>query len=286
MKRLDTVESKNLILDAMSELARFCDQNGLSYYLAYGTLIGAIRHKGYIPWDDDIDTHMPRKDYDFIIENYNKQNPGGRYRIVAPFDKNSAHPFVKFIDTHTIKIEEAVSHKHGYLGVDVDIFPLDGQPESDEEYELWYRKLIKIYSKYRYYILDPGFSKKYRIAIPILRLVFGGKKRLLKKAAKLHSLYPYEGAKKVGSVESMYHRKSDRFNSKAFEKTLDCIFEGRTFKIPAGYDEILTQLFGDYMQLPPPEEQITHHSSNSYLLEEDELEKRESFKVFYTPDNF
>ena len=268
MKPMTFEETRQVELEILTDVVNFCDKNGIHYYLAYGTLIGAVRHKGFIPWDDDIDIWMPRKDYNKFQKTYNKENPSGRYRVVTPYDKVSRYTFLKVIDTKTIKIESNVNYSNGNLGVDIDIFPLDGQPTNQDKYLKWYNMLQKHYKLFPYHILNAPISLKRKIIYQFLKLISGGRNRILKKTAALHSLYSYDSSEYVGSVESCYNYDNDRYKKDWFSGSATVDFENKKFKIPNGYDEILTQLYGDYMQLPPEEKQVTHHLNKTYWNEE------------------
>ena len=87
MRELTADETKKIELEILLHVDKFCRDNGIQYFLAYGTLIGAVRHKGFIPWDDDVDINMSRENYNWMIENYNRMNPGGRYKLISPFAK-------------------------------------------------------------------------------------------------------------------------------------------------------------------------------------------------------
>lgn len=266
LREISFEEHKKLQFDILKNVAKFCEENKLTYWLAYGTLIGAIRHKGFIPWDDDIDLWMPRKDYNLFIKLYNEKNESsGRYFCVDPVSNLARHSMIKVIDCKTIKIEPGVQYKDGYLGVDVDVFPLDGQPDGDEEYQSWYFKLMKLYKRYVISVLDFNIgSIKRRLLGPIYKVFLGNKKRLMKKSQELHSMYSFNQSKFVGCVEMLFNVVNDRYPRVLFEESIDVEFEGMFFKAPKGYDGILKRRYGDYMQLPPIEEQVTHHTNRVF----------------------
>lgn len=257
-------EQKKLSLEILADFARFCDAHDLRYFLAYGTLIGAVRHGGYIPWDDDIDVQMPRADYDRLIELYNREKTVGYYELIAPTDRASRHSIVKIIDRRTLKLEEDVKYVTEPLGIDIDVFPLDGQPEDDAEYKAWYAELQKVYKWHRHTIIPFAGSAKRRAAILLAGTLKGGRGRILAAARRLHARYPYEGSTYVGSVESEHNSIKNRYPRACFEGTIEMDFECYRFKAPIGYDEILTQMYGDYMKLPPKEAQVTHHINKVY----------------------
>lgn len=266
MTEITFEESKKIELNILSFVADFCDKNGLKYFLAYGTLIGAIRHKGFIPWDDDIDIWMPRDDYNKLMDIF-QHSETGRYKLIRPTDKNSYHSFVKVIDTRTAKIEGNVKYKNGYLGIDIDVFPLDGQPTDNAIYLKWFNKLQKYYKLYPYLFLDHCWRLKRIISLPIIKVISGGKKNILKKTAKLHAKYSFNKSDFIGCIESCYNSKNNRYKKEWFEDAVEVEFESAVFKAPIGYDSILTQMYGDYMELPPKEKQITHHSNKTFWLE-------------------
>ena len=267
MKQLTVDEVKKIEFDVLANFADFCDENNLKYYLAYGTLLGAVRHKGFIPWDDDIDVYMPREDYNKLIEIFNNTNQNNRYELIAPKDRLSYCSFVKIIDNKTIKKEVGMGKRQ--LGVDIDIFPLDGQPEIDKAYVKWYKKLRTLYKRYWWHSLH--FAKGYwKINLRVLLCKpFGiSKAKCLDKAEKLHKMYPYNESKYIGSIECLYDLADYRYEKKWFDDYVLLEFEGKKFKAPVGYDEVLTKTYGDYMKLPPIEEQVTHHKNNVFILED------------------
>lgn len=265
MKELSLKEAKTVELNILLHINEFCKKNNLRYFLAYGTLIGAVRHNGFIPWDDDIDINMPRKDYNWLMENYNKMNPNGRYKLISPYSKEAKHSFIKIIDTFTTKIELGLSFNEDYLGIDIDVFPIDGQPESELDFNKLFDRLRRIYRLHYYCQIDSQRSIKRRIGIPIIRMLTGGKTALVKKAEKLHSKYQYDKANYVGVTACLYINKGDRYKKECVDKSIDIDFEGYKLPIPAGYDEILTNIYGDYMKLPPEEKRVTHHANKMFI---------------------
>ncbi len=254
-------ESKKIQVEILSNIAKFCNENNLNYYLAYGTLIGAIRHKGFIPWDDDTDIWMPRKDYEIFLKNFNGE---GRYKVINPKEKIARHSFAKVIDTQTIKIEPNIKYEQ-FLGIDVDVFPIDGAPSCLSESNKFYKKLKKIYTRFANSVLSPISNNLIRNCRIIFKKGFFVKRRtLLKKAEILHKQYPYESCEYVACYESAFNSIKNRVLKEDFEDFILVKFEGLDFRAPIGYDRILKNIYGDYMQLPPKEQQITHHSNKTY----------------------
>lgn len=266
MKQMTLEELKTTELDILTDVAEFCDKNGLKYFLAYGTLIGAVRHKGFIPWDDDIDIWMPRDDYNKFLKIYKSKDE--RYCAISPYDKISRHSMAKVIDTKTVKIEDYIDYKNGYLGVDVDIFPLDGVPDNAETFKKWYKKITSYYSKYTYLVLKPKFGMRSFIFTNLLKIAGVKRSALMDKAQKMHKLYPYESSAYVGAIESKFNSSKNYFLKEWFDDSITVNFEDKQFKIPAHYDEILTQVYGDYMKLPPEDQQVTHHLNNNFWKED------------------
>lgn len=274
MKELTVEESNKVALDILLTIADFCDKHNLRYYLTYGTLIGAVRHNGFIPWDDDIDITMPREDYNAFLKLFNEEMKDAQYRVIAPYDKQSKHPFAKVTDTRTVKREEGLYYDvtDGVeLGVDVDIFPLDGTPTDDAEYDAWYKKLYRVYFRLlcKTWDVRGGGSLVRKLKIVVGKCMYGTmfttKNALLNKAAKLHAEYPYEKCEYVGSIESAFNGKGNRVRKEYFDDFVMVSFEGYSFKAPKGYHEVLTSIYGDYMQLPPEEKRVTHHANKIYM---------------------
>ena len=267
MTAISLDEAKKIELDILLYFADFCEKHNLRYFLAYGTLIGAVRHKGFIPWDDDIDVNMPRTDYNKLLQIFNAEKDNETYYLVNPQESMARHTMAKIIDTRTVKIETGIKYSKP-IGIDIDIFPLDGIPENESVYEKWYRKLTRVYRHYWYKCLKwTKGSWKINVRVLAFKPFAISKKNALKKAMKLHDLYPYEGSKYVGAIESSVNGKGNRCRKECFDDFIIFEFEKYKFKCPVGYHEVLTNIYGDYMKLPPVEKQVTHHKNNVFWRE-------------------
>lgn len=266
MKQIGLRESQLLQLDILLELADHCQTHGLTYYIAYGTLLGAVRHQGFIPWDDDIDVWMPREDYNRLIQGFNAATKVPYYRLIAPMNVTSRHSFVKIIDTRTVKIETNFDYTPGTLGVDIDVFPLDGQPEDADTYRKWFAKLEKCYQKADFPMRLSHECRRKRYLLAVINLLGGKRHRLgtwikrhyLKKTQRLHAKYPFHGSKYIGVAEHCFSCENERYEARCFEKRVQLPFEGHLFHAPAAFDAVLRQTYGDYWALPPETQRFGH----------------------------
>ena len=269
-KALTLEEEKQLELQILQDVTDFCDAHGLTYFLTYGTLIGAVRHKGFIPWDDDVDIQMPRPDYNKFLALYNKEKGAdARFVAIDPYHKHAKFSFTKVVDTKTVKAEIGLKYKGNTMGVDIDIFPIDGMPSDEEEYRKWFKKLHKIYTAHRIKTMSYArtFARSCAVYAYKARLLFTSRDRLLKKAERLHAMYPYETSEYAGTKESIVNGIGNRSKKSNYEGFVLVEFEGRQFKAPKGYDDVLRNLFGDYMQLPPEEKRVAHHVQKVFYKE-------------------
>lgn len=261
-KELSINEIKEIELNILQDVHNFCEQKGILYILIGGTLLGAIRHKGFIPWDDDIDIAMPRPDYNRFIKEYKSPN----YEIKT-IDNCSDYVFTfgKVVDNSTILIENKSNKSN--LGVNIDIFPIDGLPSNIKKAEKYADNAMLltkiIILKQMKYKKSRGIKKNVFFIIgKILLLPFSY--RRLTKIAINHSLkYRFENSSIVANLSWGFGRK-EILNKDRILKRKQITFENQEFYISENYEDYLKNRFGDYMQFPPEEERISHHQFRVY----------------------
>lgn len=258
-KAINIDELKAIQLEILQSIHDFCQENNLRYFLAFGTLLGAVRHKGFIPWDDDIDIMMPRKDYESFVKSYKHS-----YYKVYDYRLNEeyVHPYAKVADTRTLLAEKANMKD---IGINVDIFPLDGLADTKEASIDFLKSLVPIKNKFRMKILKPSPKNVWwkRIAIHLSKiLVINTSLKSLSKEINQHIIdNPHKDAAFLGTPAGTDpHAINNIYERELFDSYISLPFEGRYFMAPAGYDKILRNYYGDYMQLPPVEKRTSPHT--------------------------
>lgn len=264
MKQMTPEEVKKVQLEILAYVARFCEENDIRYWIDSGTLLGAIRHKGYIPWDDDIDVGMLREDYDRFSEIFNKTN--AEYRFLCVENTPDFYlPHGKVCDNSTVLYEP---DENGYQSaVNIDIFVYDNAPDDQDELKKMYDrrdKLRRVYAVLTSDVAMHGNPIKYvvKLARKGLYRVLYRKESPIQSMVKNSKKYAATSATCVGNFTS-YTRML--CNKRVFADFINVEFEGMEFKAPIGYDEWLRSFYGDYMQLPPIEKRVSHHSYKAYF---------------------
>lgn len=259
-KRLTSDEIKKIELEILMEFSSFCERNNLKYYLAYGTLLGAIRHRGFIPWDDDIDIVMPREDYEFFISNFKSDKKCLELRSNRLGNLNA--PFTKLVNTDTI-VESQFTIDDIDDNLWIDIFPVDGQPEDNFTFDINFRK-IKIYRAILVSTttkLGSGttfFRKFVKVMLRPLGFIFK-KSYLVRKIDLLSQKFHYRECNRVAVVAWSFVGRREIMLKTDFEQSTEVEFEGHKFPAVACWDRYLTNIYGDYMQLPPVEQRKSHN---------------------------
>lgn len=273
MKRLSLEDIKKIELDILVQFDKFCKKNGFQYYLAGGTLLGAIRHKGFIPWDDDIDVCMSRPNYEKLLIEFTQRNQNRNLEICELRFNNFDAPFCKIVAKNT-KVVNKFMRNQANSRLWIDIFPVDGLPDAIDE-------VNKIYKKCNFYrtmllLCDANLGEgktafrkwsKYFLK-PISNLY--GKRNLINKLISMGNGHSYESSNYVGIVTWGLYGAGERMLKSEFEKATEVEFEGHKFPAFSCWDSYLHGLYGDYMQLPPVEKRQTH-DMEAYLLEEGEF---------------
>ena len=267
MKELTTKEIQRQSLDILEVVHLFCMENDIKYSLAYGTLIGAIRHKGFIPWDDDIDIIMPRPDYERFVASFDTPGLG----ILSEKDPDYYLNYCRVFDivkTGSTTILPVGKNYSG--GVWVDVFPADGVSDDKEEFaqnvgmvkKNWMMQLRYRYSQasFRDIVRTCGF-KDFLILMAI-KLSGQGRKKLdanneivRKNAIRI----PFGSTLHWSQLAVLDDGVRNYQLIEDFDETMDVEFEGRTFKMMKGYDRVLRNIYGDYMQLPPEDQRQPKH---------------------------
>lgn len=254
-------------LDCLKAIHLFCEENGLSYYLAKGSLIGAVRHKGFIPWDDDIDVFMPRRDYDFLVKNFCSSG----FQVVAPENNPRCYTlFAKVINTKTRLLERHADYE---IGAYVDIFPLDNLPNGHLR-RFIFQNIIRVrrlcLDIASYSDLSSFVSYKGLIARMIHKIFINDKRRI--KEINFAWKYPLKYKdQKESKFYMVYYIVPFVPELKAdwFERQLPVEFEGNIYYAPVGYDALLRLLYGDYHTLPPESKRHPHHCFTcSWVIDE------------------
>lgn len=257
-------------LGIVEKLIEICDKINVNYYVAYGSLIGVVRHKGFIPWDDDFDVVMLRDDYekfcDYCIKNENKLKP---FKLLSrKCEKKYPYNIARL---NNMNYKAVYDNVQGYeSGIFIDIYPLDGAGSDVDKvlkkmekkksnlfritlwsiddhytkstYNKWYRSIIKYFVR--------GYSK------------VRGAKHFLDKMENFKNLYDINNSRYI--AEMTWDSGLTLYEKSWFDKYIYMDFENLKVKVPIGYDDFLRCHYGDYMKFPPKEEQVPHHEYKVY----------------------
>ena len=249
-------------LEILKEFIRICNKHNLKYFAVGGTLIGTIRHKGFIPWDDDIDLGMPREDYDKFLE-ISKNELNEKYFIQSGYDyKNSWQTFMKIRKKNTLADEKTVAHIDYPKGIFIDIFPFD---KTDTKDSLCFKIKCNIINGITDAISYKWGTKKIdEIRRKNLCRFFSifSNKCLRKMHKRLMTSKNNKDRKYLTSYCGSYSRYKETQLTEWFFPLKTKKFEGIDILVPNKYDEYLRSIYGDYMKLPPEEKRVNHSMMN------------------------
>lgn len=267
MKKIDVEELKKIQMEILDYFDSFCKRHDIHYWLDYGTLLGAVRHKGYIPWDDDLDIGMLREDYQKAAALFNKES-NGLFDFSTP-DNNRKHryPFGKITKTDTVLYEYGEAGIKS--GVYVDVFPYDNCPKSEKRKKRIFARRTLLGRLRRLQLpMRKGLKgpKKlgYIIGSVVMKLVpVNTLERALDKNARQYESY---NSKYVCEFVDPYDAKSSTIPKKVFQNLTELEFEKKYYPAPVQYDYWLKTYYGDYMELPPEKERVSHHVFEAYYI--------------------
>ncbi|MBQ7223883.1 MAG: LicD family protein [Erysipelotrichaceae bacterium] len=255
-------ESQEIMLGILEYFDDYCNRKGLRYTLAYGTLLGAIRHKGFIPWDNDIDVYMPRPDYEQFIKDFQADAEGTHYRLLH-YSLDDKFPYIisRIVDTRTVVTPTYLREIPDNLGLWIDIFVVDGLWErpwlhpvywSRLQFGRWMQRTIAYY--------DPRkktFNNK--IKRVLLALFPNDGNCRMRNADKVAASCRYdEHAKGIDVVAWAWKSYKQYLTHEDFDEPVMVEFEGHQFRAPKNWDRYLKNQYGDYMKLPPEEDRKVH----------------------------
>ena len=260
--------------ELLKQFDAYCKRHGLTYCLCGGTLLGAVRHKGFIPWDDDIDLMMPREDYERLRDLSRRETVSDCLRVCYPGDAGYPYGFMKAVDTRTVVYERNITRDEQRTGLALDIFPLDRMYVSP-----WKNRLLLTRVKFWIQVGKVGagmvraekdsLKKRLRNLVmlllrPIAACVSYEKAmaRVDRIASGRRTLAPYI----LGNL-GWPNQWKDMFPKEVFDSYVDLDFGADKFPCPAGYDAYLTQLYGNYMRIPKEGERAAH-SFRAYWRDE------------------
>jgi len=267
-------EIKKVALNILVYVDDICQRNNLRYSIYYGTLLGAVRHKGFIPWDDDIDIVLPRPDYDKLLEILKNDS---RYILASSINKVPyRYTFSKLFDPKTRLVSKQVFDYEGeYAGVFIDIFPLDGVPDDRDEqqkfgikmntYKIGFMNTIGMMYARSYSYVRSAF--KIILKYPFYRKISRqGNYEYWRTLYERESLkYPFDKSKYCGHLEYIENKNAIYPTEWFSEENFQLVdFEGHEISAIKNAESFLTKYYGDYMTLPPKENQISNHSYDFY----------------------
>ena len=254
-KELEQLHEKSLTM--AKYFVKFCQENELLCYFCGGGCIGAVRHHGFIPWDDDLDFFMPRADYEKLERLWRQKADLKKYSISKPSKTlENGNAFITICDEDTTFIRGYQQNMEIPHGLVLDIFPLDGYPDSalKRKTQLIYAMM---YSLFCTQIIPKKHGKLNEIAAKLLLGIVP--KKFRRFCEKRMSRFPFENSMYTTELCAGPYYMKKKYPSECFRSCIWKKFEDTEMPIPVGYDQYLKIAFGNYMELPPAEKQKPHH---------------------------
>lgn len=255
---LSRADCRNIQIEILKTIASICEKLNIHYYIAYGTLLGALRHGGFIPWDDDIDISLFRKDYEKLISYLKEKKEYSWLQVLDKDNDSYYYPFAKAIDNRTLAKMEDNTTSHGIW---VDIFPLDNVPDDENEASHFLKRCLFLRGLTIAMTTDfaAGNLGKKRFVKRILNVMSNviGKKRIHNYYEQFITKYKGCNCKSVACLSTPY-TLHEQIEKSVLEPTKEWKFEDQYFTGPQNADEYLRRIYGDYMTLPPEDKRRVH----------------------------
>lgn len=252
-------------LDLINQLDRICTKHDLKWFPMWGTLLGVVRHHGYIPWDDDVDIVMPREDFEKLILIAPSELHYPYYLQTTLSDEECFYMWVSLRNSDSTGNRETCLKKKQNNGIGIDIMPLDGCEDNLTTFRIT-RYPVRVLSVLaNTYVNDFNKSTTAEIIRKILRFTGFDYKKAYIKAEKRNKKYKIAKYNKVAfraHADPLYQKKrlsKDMWDKADFERTIRMPFENITIPVPVGYDHLLKQIYGDYMKFPPKDKRQGKH---------------------------
>ena len=265
----DTSKIKEISLELLENFDKFCRSNGLKYTLTQGTLLGAVRHKGIIPWDDDIDVAMYREDYDKLIH-LSKSMPDNCVFISHETDKKYSRLYGRICNKNYLSVDKYYSGTTtNYYGI--DIFPIEEVPENSDEYYKFAKKLRILRQMYIFsnsaLFKGTSFLRAYIIKpLPIILCKIIGRNTIYNMFYNTVNKYKSTGSNTLAILTGEYVFK-ENFPKAEYLELIDMPFEKNNRMCIREYDKYLSKIYGDYMKLPPEDKRVNRHNFTLYTKE-------------------
>ena len=271
-RKIELPELKKIELGILEQVHRICEEQGIRYAMCGGTLLGAVRHKGFIPWDDDIDILMPRDDYKRFV-NYCMSNEMPFRLVCSQTEPKYGYLFAKVINPQTVLIENHGNRGGVELGVCIDIFPIDALGVSKEEgisvlNKTRFMREVLVAANWKHFFRSrtrAWYYEPIRFCFFLISRFF----RLNNLIKRIEDRYPdlkMEDTAYSGCVCGAYRNK-EVLETEIFLEYVDMEFEGKVFKGLKHYDQYMKSIYGDYMKLPPVEKRVAHHTFSAFWKE-------------------